>query len=292
MPCFYPLQGFQARKVNPSGLRSVVFQKSRGFADREQVVSCGRCIGCRRDEALSWSVRAWHEYQVVTRSCALTLTYSEDNCPRSISIDELQRFFKRLRKNTGADFRYLACGEYGEDLHRPHYHVCLFGFDFSADHVFYKRSANGSKLYNSAELSKSWGLGHAVEGEMTFSTACYVAGYVTKKVAGSPADPHYDGRDAEFRLSSTRPALGRRWFERYWRDCMNDEIILPSGGVAPLPKYYVDLLERISPDDFIRIRNSRSSAARDLARSGALNGRILDQREKVAKSKLTRRGHV
>lgn len=278
--------------MNPSGLRSIVFDKSRGFSDREQVVSCGRCIGCRRDEALSWSVRSWHEYQMVSKSCALTLTYSEDNCPRSISIDELQRFFKRLRKNTGADFRYIACGEYGEDFGRPHYHACVFGMDFSADHIFYKRASDGTPLYNSAELNKSWKFGHATEGVVSFSTACYVAGYVVKKVSGSRADAHYDGRDAEFRLSSTKPALGRRWFEKYWKDCLNDEIILPSGGSAPLPKYYLDLLDRISPNDSIRIRNSRSCAAFEMARSGVLSGRVLDQKERFALSQLSKRSHI
>ena len=48
----------------------------------------------------------------------------------TLSKDDLQKFFKRLRKNYGKKVRYFACGEYGPKHYRPHYHL-LFFFDSS-----------------------------------------------------------------------------------------------------------------------------------------------------------------
>ena len=47
-----------------------------------------------------------------------------------LSKTDLQKFFKRLRKSYGKKVRYFACGEYGPEHFRPHYHV-LFFFDSS-----------------------------------------------------------------------------------------------------------------------------------------------------------------
>jgi hypothetical protein len=44
---------------------------------------------------------------------------------------DLQLFFKRLRKAyPDVKLRYFACGKYGEQFARPHYHVILFGKSF------------------------------------------------------------------------------------------------------------------------------------------------------------------
>lgn len=46
-----------------------------------------------------------------------------------LSKEDLQKFFKRLRfslrKDFDAEIRYFACGEYGPDTFRPHYHIIL-----------------------------------------------------------------------------------------------------------------------------------------------------------------------
>ncbi len=58
----------------------------------------------------------------------VTLTYKPEFLPSggTLVLKHLQKYLKRLRKNTGYPFRYLACGEYGDEKDRPHYHLILF----------------------------------------------------------------------------------------------------------------------------------------------------------------------
>ncbi len=59
----------------------------------------------------------------------VTLTYNRAHLPPGGNLvpKALQDYLKRLRKNTGYIFRYLACGEYGEKrTERPHYHLVIF----------------------------------------------------------------------------------------------------------------------------------------------------------------------
>lgn len=46
--------------------------------------------------------------------------------PSILIQKHLTKFLKRLRANTGFDISYAACGEYGEDFKRPHFHVILW----------------------------------------------------------------------------------------------------------------------------------------------------------------------
>lgn len=59
-------------------------------------------------------------------------TYDKNNSfhsprwtPSILVKSHLQKFLKRLRKSVGS-FTYCACGEYGEDYGRPHFHCILF----------------------------------------------------------------------------------------------------------------------------------------------------------------------
>ena len=71
--------------------------------------------------------------------CFSLYTYSDDHLPDngSLVVADLQKFFKRLRKqyakrNTCIKLRYYAC-EYGDRHGRPHYHaiVCLWSITTS-----------------------------------------------------------------------------------------------------------------------------------------------------------------
>ena len=80
-------------------------------------------------------------------SCMLNLTYNDDWIPEHGQLvkDDLQRFFKRMRK-AGFKFRYVASGEYGDKTRRPHFHIALFGLDFSTDRAR-SNSALAEDLY-------------------------------------------------------------------------------------------------------------------------------------------------
>ena len=100
--------------------------------------------------------------------------------------------------------RFFHCGEYGELLYRPHYHACLFGFDFS-DKVLWS-TRGGVRLYRSKILEKLWTFGFSTIGDVTFESAAYVARYCTKKITGDKADEHYNGRSPEY-VTMSRPPV-------------------------------------------------------------------------------------
>ncbi len=89
---------------------------------------CGQCLPCRvmrkKELILRLSLEARSNYQ----TWYVTLTYNQAHLPPGGNLvpKDLQDFLKRLRKNTKYTFRYLACGEYGDDKGRPHYHLIIF----------------------------------------------------------------------------------------------------------------------------------------------------------------------
>lgn len=87
---------------------------------------------------------------------------------------------KRLRKYfSNIQIRFLACGEYGGQTNRPHYHALLFGIDF-LDKTAFSRSRAGYVNYVSATLAKLWPFGHHTINGVSINSCGYVARYVTK----------------------------------------------------------------------------------------------------------------
>ena len=85
----------------------------------------------------------------------------------------VQDFLKRLRfKFKDRKIRVFYCGEYGENFSRPHFHACLFNFDFP-DKKYWKRSCD-EKLYTSDVLADLWPFGFHSIGSLTFESAGYV----------------------------------------------------------------------------------------------------------------------
>lgn len=141
------------------------------LSDYDMFVPCGKCGHCRRQRSIEWSTRLMHEALYHEKSAFLTLTYDDAHVPsEGVSKDELQRFFKRLRKRLdGWRLKYYACGEYGEKRKRPHYHAIVFGL--SADEV--------------GEVEACWPSGFVQAGSVTVRSTRYVAGYIQKALYGS-----------------------------------------------------------------------------------------------------------
>jgi hypothetical protein len=188
-------------------------------------------------------------------NCFVTLTYDDGNLPYGETLvrSDFQKFMKRLLKNSGKKIRLFYCGEYGGETSRPHYHACFFGWRPDDPELFSVN--NGFKLYTSKFLSKTWGLGHASFGELTFETAAYTARYCTKKVTGKDAKKHYEyivpetgeiiDRVPEFSGQSNRPGIGSEWLKRYGHDTYSkDEVILQGKAMKP-PRYYDKSFEKI-----------------------------------------------
>lgn len=271
MPCYYPVYGYKRE----SG--GITFNPRDGQADNEVALPCGRCIGCKLARSQEWAIRCMHEASMWEQNSFITLTYSDEHLPATGSLDNkiLTRTFRKMRKNYGLKFKYFACGEYGDNFGRPHYHAILFGIDFE-DKVPINLTDLGDTLYRSERLEKIWPYGLSSIGAVTFESAAYVARYCTKKITGPLADEHYQRVNTEtgeihkvhpeFMRCSLNPAIGREWFDKFKPDT-HKGFITRNGKKLPLPKYYLKLLEKAEKSDdtmeeqtFSRLKEIRRQA--------------------------------
>lgn len=266
MPCFFPLQA--TFSLRDDGKKSLVFSNTNARLFKEGVkpsgdnnltLPCGKCMGCRIERSRQWAIRCMHEAKCHSENCFVTLTYSDEYLPQGGTLvrKHLQDFLKRLRTIIYPDkVRYYYCGEYGEKLSRPHYHLCLFGYHFKDRKRLSKR--NGNWLYTSDLLSKLWPFGHASVMDFSFDTAAYVARYVTKKINGDQSKEHYDGKVPEFGGMSLKPGIGANWFEKYGKtDVIPHDSVIVKSKEAKVPRYYDILMERQDPKRFEEIKKAR-----------------------------------
>lgn len=248
MPCYYPIDGWRSKSANDNGRYPIVFKRSEAQQDESYKLPCGKCIGCRLDRSGEWAIRCLHESKMHEQNCFLTLTFADEYMPTtgSVSKRDLQLFFKRFRSAIAPKkISYLACGEYGEHLGRPHYHAVIFGYDFQDKKLHQVHNENN--LYTSKELENYWPYGHNIIGEVTYQSAAYVARYTMKKVTGDKAQEHYKkcnpqtgeiyDIEPEFLLSSRNPAIGRRFLEKYPTD-LEKGFLTVDGKKRGIPKYY------------------------------------------------------
>lgn len=219
-------------------------------------IPCGRCVSCRLARSREWSLRCMHEASLSDNNVFVTLTYRPADLPPGghLRWKDLTDFWKRLRDRCGP-CRYYACGEYGDQLSRPHYHAIIFGLDFD-DKVLWKNSPGG-RLYTSATLERVWGHGFCPIGSVTPQSAAYVARYCCKKVTGDEASFHYMGRPCEAARMSSKPGIGYDWYQRFSADCFPSGYLVQDGVKVSIPRYYDKLLARTDPDLYERVRQQR-----------------------------------
>ena len=312
MGCDSPLKGWK----NP---HNGAFQFRRDDAREKMEVPCGQCLGCNLDYRRMWAMRITHEatmHEYNGGNCFITLTYRDAydcsilqlekkmHVPDDWSLHKrhFQLFMKRLRKYfNGQEIRYFAAGEYGRkckhgidvddvgcplcNVGRPHFHACLFNCHF--DDLESYQSDGGVMRYTSPTLEKLWGYGFVDVGELTFASASYVAGYVTKKVRGVRGDYHYLSYDMNGEITFLTPefvimsrgktckkhrglpyqvdcpdcsrGIGRDWFEKYKDDVFpSDEVPVPGVGVQKgVPRYYSEIIRAGNPSLYEEIKAKR-----------------------------------
>lgn len=209
------------------------------------------------------------------RSYFLTLTYDDDHLPLGGSLEpsHTQAFFKALRKRVKGPLSYYLCGEYGDRTSRPHYHAVLYGPSFPSRARIGAR--NGHPIWEDPTISDTWPHGLHEFTNFTYSAALYTAGYVRKKLSRKRHPDHYERLNPltgelipivqEFARMSNRPALGRRWFERYWRDVYPRDFVVLNGFQMKPPRYYDKLLEERDPDLMMEVREKRYLEQRELS---------------------------
>lgn len=237
-----------------------------------------------------------HEASGHQDNAFVTLTYDEAHLPRPVQLHKahFQLFMKRLRKFFGRErISYFHCGEYGEQLGRPHFHALLFGVHFP-DQVWRKNGPNGSALFESPTLTRLWGMGAALIGAVTFESAAYVARYCVKKVTGEAAAKHYERVDPEtgeiyqlepeYVTMSTRPAIGKRWFEAFGFELEHDDTVVSRGREHKPPRFYDKLREQLDARRFRATKSERIKASKaPRARANSTPERLA-VREEVKKS--------
>lgn len=220
------------------GARVLTFDSRYSAYGTEIKIPCGQCIGCRLAKSRDWALRCVHEASLYEKNCFLTLTYDDEHLPKggSLNVEDIQKFFKRLRKAYGSHIRYLQCGEYGSRFSRPHHHAVVFNFDFPDKEPF--TLVGGNILYISRSLGRLWPYGIHTIGACTYDTCAYVARYVTKKITGDLAEEHYQGRKPEYITMSRRPGIGRGWYEKFKSDLYPKDYVVERGVKLKPAKYY------------------------------------------------------
>lgn len=267
MPCFHPITGYKGKSVNKkTGKRAIVFKVGEAFTDLPVVIPCGRCHGCRLERSRQWAIRCVHEASLHEENAFITLTYDDAHLPSDGSLNKkhFQDFMKKYRRKLEPKkIRFYHCGEYGEELGRPHYHALIFGHDFEDKELYTEKK--GNRLYISEKLNNIWENGACLIGEVTFDSAAYVARYIMKKITGDKAEEHYKTIDIgsgeitdlvpEYTTMSRGGkgghGIGHGWYEKWKAEVYPDDFIVINGRKMKPPDYYKKFFQKEAPEKYV-----------------------------------------
>lgn len=200
-------------------------------------VPCGKCFSCLKRRAADWSFRIEQEQKVSQSSAFITLTY--ETTPKTqtqkptLRKRDLQLYHKRLRKKlskfygTSSPLKYYACGEYGTQTQRPHYHEILLNLPkFLLD--------------NKTIIQESWQHGIVTVDKCEPASIRYVTNYVLKK-----SDiPTNNDEHTEKPFSLMSKNLGLDYLTpqmiKHHKEKMFPFITKQGGQLQPLPRYYME----------------------------------------------------
>jgi len=151
---------------------------------------------------------------------------------------DLQKFFKKLRKHISPqNFKYFACGEYGDETNRPHYHIIITGWQNPLSDIYYNPVIKNNSSYMLDEL---WPFGHNTVGGLERASVQYTVGYIRKKLYGDNGKIDHSiytstNRTPPFQLASQ--GIGLKYAEKNMEKLMKGEITI-NGKTQPTPRYY------------------------------------------------------
>lgn len=290
MVCYHPIKAFIVG-VTPEGKKIHKFVKKEEnlveciylngkLITEYDLLPCGKCIGCRIERSRQWATRMMLELRYHEKACFITLTYNDDNLPMKTYINQhgeqkisytlekkaYQDFMKRLRRHYEPEkIRFFACGEYGSQTRRPHYHAILFGVDFAEDRKVLKVD-KGYYMYRSPTLEALWPFGYSMICDVNWNTCAYVSRYCTKKF-GTRQNIYYQtfNIEPEFNLMSRRPGLGGQFYydnkdelyitQSIWMQNSN------GGFKSRLPGYFDRLYDLENHEEMEEIKKNRKEMA-------------------------------
>jgi hypothetical protein len=289
---------FSDGKKGGKAYRRVSFKETDEH-NRQISLPCGQCVGCRLEKSRQWATRCINEAQLHENNCFITLTYDNENLPEDLGLhhEHFQLFFKKFRQHVwrkySARIRYYMAGEYGSNFGRPHFHACIFGYDFH-DKKFHQRTASGSLLYRSQELEELWPYGYSTVGAVTFESAAYVARYIMQKQTGNVDKNHYTYCDLktgelvtlkpEYNKMSLKPGIGADWYKKYKNDVYPHDFVEIRGKKCRPPRYYDKLYASENPYEWDELLYAREKQAKLHPEEKTLER--LQVKETVTKAKL------
>ena len=247
-------------------------QRKRIAKDEYIVYPCGKCNACRRNRAKEWGFRAYVESLSFERSIFLSLTYDDEHLPigtkgyPTLCPDHLVTFWKDFRYYVGK-CRYMACGEYGDKTHRPHYHAIVFGVSLDNSVFFDKFYSPRKKAW--IARCKAWRYGEVCIGEVTIGSCNYCAKYVTKRKTGKSGEAYYAkyGIEPEFARMSRRPGLGYDYLIQNEDLIRKRNYVMLKGHKLPLPRYYVSKLYEEGSNEYELYKIEKAEKSQEALRT-------------------------
>lgn len=215
--------------------------RPQGLGDIGLEVPCGKCLTCRINRSRMWTERLLHEASLHESNVFLTLTYNDEHLPgkipgtnKTLVPEDLQKFWKRLRKRLKERIRFYACGEYGDKDARPHYHAIVFGLTWKD----LKTRRLPSGRMTSDLISSVWDKGFNTVGMVEHASIRYVTDYVMKKWCGKKGKKEYTDKGLVPPFQRASLGIGKEYFEnnrQYFIDKMGSTMFGKEVGV---PRYY------------------------------------------------------
>ena len=183
------------------------------FKPLKMQVPCGKCEECRSMNRNEWFTRCYYEWlRNRNNTFFYTLTYNNDNLPKFKGVSHfskrhVQTFLKRLRfrlNKLDIKLKYMICCEFGEKLHRPHYHA-LFFVDKNVNPYWFLRFVTDSWKYGFVQSGDNVGVVNSPSGIQ------YVTKYVTKDMSQVDLMLPIIGRLAYNRYKVLENYVVKRW---------------------------------------------------------------------------------
>lgn len=190
------------------------------------LIPCGKCVNCMINKTQDLQIRCEYEMTQYKHCSFMTITY-DDLCVKineegimKLCYKDIQDMLKRIRTDLQRgnlqeseqfrkDFKYLICGEYGDDTKRPHYHAIFFGIDFECKKI----------------IEKYWKMGHVDGGNLTTGGIRYVLKYMHKSLNNKEMTELYDNNNLERPFQKHSLGLGRGLYETQYEQIKKDGVI-------------------------------------------------------------------
>ncbi|AXB22582.1 replication initiation protein [Alces alces faeces associated microvirus MP15 5067] len=247
MSCLSPT--FIPVPANKDGVKKLVENPITHKLEYGMLVPCGKCIPCKVQKAREWSMRCMLELPYWYDADFVTLTYDDEHLPENGSLvkKDLTDFFKRLRRDLEPlNIKYFACGEYGENTMRPHYHAIIFGVGLSER----ENKSLGCFYSDNNLIENNWPYGNVFNGQVTPNSCRYCAEYVFKKYNGKKKIEVYDnlGLQQPFQVQSN--GIGKRYLDENMNDLFQRGYVLYHGKPYSFPRYFADKLKSNDPQRY------------------------------------------